>query len=378
MNRSVAVSCMNVPLLITIAAGGISAFVPIGATASNVEMYKRGFIELELEYVIGGEEADDQHALYFVLGYDVDSEGNVFVTDMKLNCVKKFDPSGVYLLTLGREGSGPGDFRAPAMLAVGPSGDLIVNDSGNNRIQHLTAVGKHINSVTFTDGFVGDVAAGPAGGFYATVQEDQIGPPTSPQKLKLLRLDDSLSIIDTIDEMFVQTMVIVGTADSYTGIEAPYPPSLEWNVLPDGRLIVGHSNTNRLRILSPSGGLIRTITLEWNPPPVTAVEREKYFGQGAETLQKHRASLKDHIKFPENLPYYTDIEIDSEGNILLRWPVPVDGRIRYDAFNGNGDYIARVTMDIYPEDIIFREGVIYARHGEFPKELPTIRGYRMK
>lgn len=355
----------------------VLAVIPPNAY-SAAEMYRRGYIELEPVYVIGGEDADEDHTLYLVLGFDVDSKGNVFVADIKLNCVKKFDSTGSYLLTFGQEGEGPGDFRAPATLAIGRNDEVIVYDDGNRRIQQLDQQGEYINSLYLTDGFGGEITVSPTGGLYVGVQEIQTGPPTSPQKRKLVRLDDSLVVIGTIDEMLVQTMVVVGEGDGYTGTSAPYPPSLDWAVLPDGRLIVGHSDTDRLRILSPSGDLIRAVVLDRDPPPVTDTDKEKFFASGYEALKDVREQLKDAIEFPAHMPYYSDIAVDAEGNFLLRWSVPVDGNVAYDAYDGDGKYIARFTMNTYPEDIRFRDGFIYARHGAFPEELSTIRCYRMK
>lgn len=68
---------------------------------------------------------------------DVDSEGNVWVVDEATSLVKKFDPSGKYLGEFGSRGSGKGefDFGWPLGIAVGPSGDIWVSDTGNDRVQ---------------------------------------------------------------------------------------------------------------------------------------------------------------------------------------------------------------------------------------------------
>lgn len=46
--------------------------------------------------------------------------------------------------TWGREGSGPGEFRAPIGIAVDDSGYVYVTDSGNDRIQKFTADGEFL------------------------------------------------------------------------------------------------------------------------------------------------------------------------------------------------------------------------------------------
>ena len=85
-------------------------------------------------------------------GLDVDSEGNVWVTDAvsakktpagkRGHQVVKFSPEGKVLLTLGTPGvpgGGPDHFDAPSDVAVAANGDIFVADghgfdTGNNRI----------------------------------------------------------------------------------------------------------------------------------------------------------------------------------------------------------------------------------------------------
>lgn len=85
-------------------------------------------------------------------GIDVDSSGNVWVTDAvgsgnipsgngRGNHVIKFSPCGKVLMTLGTpgvEGRGPDHFTAPSDVAIAGSGDIFIADghgnTGNNRV----------------------------------------------------------------------------------------------------------------------------------------------------------------------------------------------------------------------------------------------------
>jgi len=58
--------------------------------------------------------------------------------------ISVFDRNGKFLRTIGRTGTGPGEFRTPHMLAWDSQGRLIVADRHNHRIQILTKQGKYI------------------------------------------------------------------------------------------------------------------------------------------------------------------------------------------------------------------------------------------
>jgi hypothetical protein len=97
-------------------------------------------------------------------GLDVDTEGNVWVTDAvapkktppgkRGHQVVKFSPEGKVLLTLGTPGipgDGPDHFNSPSDVVIGANGDIFVADShsfdsGNNRIVKFAKDGRFIKA----------------------------------------------------------------------------------------------------------------------------------------------------------------------------------------------------------------------------------------
>jgi len=85
-------------------------------------------------------------------GIDVDSEGNVWVTDAvnqnrippgdtRGHIVVKFSPTGEVLMVLGTPGEpgpGPDHFTSPADVVIGDNGNIFVTDSMNGRIFEVT------------------------------------------------------------------------------------------------------------------------------------------------------------------------------------------------------------------------------------------------
>lgn len=50
----------------------------------------------------------------------------------------------VFTQSWGSEGTGPGEFKDPIGVAIGPSGDIYVTDTGNNRIQRFQSDGTFV------------------------------------------------------------------------------------------------------------------------------------------------------------------------------------------------------------------------------------------
>ena len=76
----------------------------------------------------------------------MDSSGNIYVSDTENNRIQKLDSSGNYVTSWGTLGSGNGNFKSPAGIAV--SGNYVyVADMGNYRIQKFDLNGSYVSSL---------------------------------------------------------------------------------------------------------------------------------------------------------------------------------------------------------------------------------------
>jgi sugar lactone lactonase YvrE len=81
-----------------------------------------------------------------------DANGDVYVAESHTDVddpnligrISVFDKSGKFLRTIGKTGTGPGEFRTPHALEFDSRGQLIVADRHNHRIQVLTKDGKFV------------------------------------------------------------------------------------------------------------------------------------------------------------------------------------------------------------------------------------------
>jgi DNA-binding beta-propeller fold protein YncE len=90
------------------------------------------------------------------VGIAVDRSGNFLVADTNNGRIEKFSPTGTFLDIIGTKGSGQGQLGAPNGIAVDSTGNIYVADAGNHRVQKLNADGKLIGEWKGPDvGFYG-------------------------------------------------------------------------------------------------------------------------------------------------------------------------------------------------------------------------------
>lgn len=102
------------------------------------------------DLVIGPRGDDANYAFYRPLDLGVDDDGRIYVFDSGNARIQVFDASGNYLRSIGREGSGPGEFDGGGRIAV--AGDTLVR-SGDNRLSAWNVGDGELQSdrqVTFT------------------------------------------------------------------------------------------------------------------------------------------------------------------------------------------------------------------------------------
>jgi hypothetical protein len=80
---------------------------------SLAEIYKSGTVRIVQDMRI--DESSMPKDTYFegYLRVACDDKGCVYVCDYKANNIKKFDSSGKFVKTIGRQGQGPGEFAMP-------------------------------------------------------------------------------------------------------------------------------------------------------------------------------------------------------------------------------------------------------------------------
>ena len=103
------------------------------------------------ELTIGNREGDENTAFGQRVFFNVDQAGNIYIVDWDRKRIQKFDSTGRFLLTIGRQGQGPGEFRNVWRPEFEPDGSFYVVDIGSRRISFFSPEGKYLRQIAFPD-----------------------------------------------------------------------------------------------------------------------------------------------------------------------------------------------------------------------------------
>jgi hypothetical protein len=368
-----------IPTAVCLLVAVVSPWIPDAAAAGSLaEMYRAGTVQLDLSLELGGDEVGDEDAIIFApSGFALDSAGYIYIAAYKLHCIKKFDPAGHHLLTFGREGEGPGEFFGVGAIAIDRDDRIITHDFQNKRFQTFTNGGAYLASYSMQDQVNGIVAAS-GGGLYVGTTEFNYMDPTGENTLRLSWMSDDFGRVTTIDSTRIRMWEMVRVGDGVQMATLPFRPYQYWAVSPGGNIIVGRSDEYRLDILSPEYEKVGEITRDVEAPAVTERDKTDYLARferdGRSGLSP---AMKDKMDFPGRKPYFDDIVVDWDGNILVRWTERTgNGVAVYDAFDPAGSFIGRVEIEGLSAGAVFRDGFVYTRY-RAEDALPTVRRYRI-
>ena len=174
--------------------------------------------------------------------------GDIFVANRENDQVAVFSPTGASLLIFGKNGAANGQFSFPQGIAFAPDGTLLVDDSGNDRIERFSlAPGDASATWVATYGQTGIGSTAPAGDL-----NNPTGISVAP--------DGTIWVADTLNNR-IQSMSPGGVWTAITKPigPGPQPPfNIPWGVTvaPDGSIWVSDTGNNRVVSVDTSGNLI--------------------------------------------------------------------------------------------------------------------------
>lgn len=299
-----------------------------------------------------------------IIGLAVDDAGRVYVGDRHSNTVRAYGSDGEPLGLIGGEGQGPGEFRVPDGLAVGPRGRLYVAEVDGLTVMDSrpaeplpTTQVDQWRPVTYLQVFR-PLRVTCDGTVYYPHQEGD------PEVYLYLRYEPDGTVRDTVrvpsleglpgGTPYVRTGP--GGGPMVFGVDhVPLAPIPSWDVTAGGRLMIGESRRYRLLVLSPTGDTLRVVRRRIARRPIPETVRR----ESTEALRTRLDTLPVPVNEIQNLP-----QAVAEAELPMRYPAflqvhaglggrawverpPLPGRPEatpYDVFDRTGVYLGTVVV----------------------------------
>ena len=229
----------------------------------NEPLYGEITFDLEEDLSIGNEE-DENYMFYRIVSPAVDSEGNIYVLDRFNFRIQKYDREGKYLLTIGRQGQGPGEFERPRSMCIDTQQNIYVRDVRD--IDIFDKNGKHIKST------VQSMMFGP---FFGITKDGNII--AYNQSLRRGGMLEDVVLVDK-DGKIIKTIVTYKSDSSFSrgmNLGDIYTPGLCFSPINEHLAVYGYSSEYKLFVIDSSGNLVHIIEKDEPPTPLSKKEINK-------------------------------------------------------------------------------------------------------
>lgn len=310
---------------------------------------KEPLFVLQEDLIIKGSEDVEEKMFQNINTLGVNKQGDMYILDEQAGNIKVYDHKGDFLKTIGKKGQGPGEFGLPISLAIMPSQNIIVNDMGQRKILFFDREGNYLKQSSIADKFL---FFGPM----VTSTGDLVASHTIPQEIPVTELK---KFNQKLEPRLTFTSIPVDKPPEINIFVARSLSSLRWTLTDNDEIIWGDIKNPEyeLYVHNQEGILIKKITREYDPLPITAEDKEKLM---EETFGQSPAKDQWDVNFPENYPPYMGFSIDDKGHILVRrYENQKDERgWLVDIFDSEGRYMAQTRFKMNP--LVFKKGHMYA------------------
>lgn len=272
-----------------------------------------------------------------VLGSAVEVEfgldGSLYLLDRDNAAVHSFDTQGRHRWSAGRSGGGPGEFSALTTMAVLPGGDVVIADQAQGRLEHFSASGLHVGTISLPEG-VRPRRIHSAGARAVWLVPSSAATQSDSLPLMHVTVDSRATVVANVP---IRTPAVVRDG---TNLRRTLPPTFGpvlRTASAGGRLVVLDGTEYRLAL---HGGERAALSRPLAPRPVTAADREaarERLRRNNESAQERviggfrvgpmdRAAVEEQARqmtFAETMPVVQELRGAPDGTLWVARPGPV-------------------------------------------------------
>ncbi|MDH5466481.1 MAG: 6-bladed beta-propeller [Candidatus Aminicenantes bacterium] len=290
-------------------------------------MYGENVFSLEEEQSIGEAEGREEYMFSEIGTIAIDDEERIYISDWKETHIKVFDKDGMYLITIGRKGQGPGEFERISGMQITHQKELLVFDMNMRRLSFFTVDGKLIETLSISELRPFKLNMNSKRNFIITSVTLDLMNNQSITEFKIY--DANLSLLKTI------------ATPSPRNIFNPFDSFFIWELAKDDNIVYGYNETYELQILDSGGKIIEKIVKEYDPVKITKEEKQE---------AEKKYSSPNKIEYPQFRPAYQYFILDDDDRIYVQtFEKTEDGNgYFYDIFDSKGRYVAKIPLRFTP------------------------------
>ena len=311
-----------------------------------------------------------------------DSKGNVYILDQKPATIKAYGADGTFLRTIGREGSGPGEFRPWGLLMIAHD-TLVEHDPRQSRTSTFTTDGRFIRVWLTLCCHARPVGADDNGliPIPGSIKIDT----TAGRKSMFagagfvrFRLDST--VVDTI--LFptapVRKMWEFHNKENNSTWSIPFTPGTSSHLDRSGRFIWADQEQYRF-IISKTG--LDTIRIFESLGASSAAIPDSLRKEQFDSYTKGNPNLRGIARMediPTVYPAWTTFVIDGANNIWVLLPGPKGPGSAWDVFTAEGKLLGRVpTTFTEPYRTFWSRDHVYALEDDDATGAMSLKVYRI-
>jgi hypothetical protein len=277
----------------------------------------------------------------------VDDAGRVYVADDKPVVIKVFAPDGRFLHTIGREGEGPGEFKATFIAVHGSN--LVVHDPRVSRTSVFDTSGAFLRSWTSSCCYYGPIGVDSAG----RISVMTMATPEQKRVVNFVRYTLAGALVDTVivpQHGDPKYWTVKQGRNSMMSTGIPASPRVVSALDPFGGVLYGFSDEYRIAASTTGRDTARLFGRAWTPEPVSAEWRHATVERMVTRQAKYwpEASLRSAFReddIPGTFPAFEGISVDREGDRWVRLSNAGDTTSTLlDVFDRSGRYLGAVKV----------------------------------
>ncbi|MFC1529142.1 6-bladed beta-propeller [Gemmatimonadota bacterium] len=286
--------------------------------------YEGELFRYEESLVLHSDPAVEESLLHRPSGMVISDDGRIFICDAGDRRIAVFSPAGEFIRNIGREGSGPGEFRYLNILGI-HSGQLLIHDSSLNRLTVYSLEGElqEVHTPRSLAG-VNRFYPGPDDTFIGLDATSKAVEPDFWQGMRALIVNSAGDTLVTVEADPRPTSRMI-SAPLPVSFPVYYSDGPEFDYYPEQGILGYDSIDPELRWYDFTGAIQQIIRIGFPRELVTSAHRDRVkadwddrIAVAGDASRESMKAVRENLAYGEFVPFWRTATVDDTGYYWLQ------------------------------------------------------------